>query len=66
MNKMIQTILIVAGIALLIYGGYELFTPEASVDIGIAKFESHNNNNAYISMGFGIAALAIGLIAKKK
>ncbi|TYP99313.1 hypothetical protein C7447_102635 [Tenacibaculum adriaticum] len=66
MNKTIKTILIVAGLALLIYGGYELVTPEASVDIGIAEFESQNNDNAYISIGIGLVALVAGFIVSKK
>ncbi len=66
MNKTIKTILIVAGLALLIYGGYELVTPEASIDIGIAEFKSQNNNNAYISIGIGIVALVASFLVDKK
>jgi TRAP-type C4-dicarboxylate transport system permease small subunit len=66
MNTTIKTILIVAGLALLIYGGYELVTPEASVDLGIAEFESQNNTNAYISIGIGIVALIASFVVKKK
>lgn len=66
MNKTIKTILIVAGLALLIYGGYELVTPEASIDIGIAEFESQNNTNAYISIGIGIVALVASFLVDKK
>ncbi|WP_111707706.1 hypothetical protein [Lutibacter citreus] len=66
MNKTIKIILIVAGLALLIYGGYELVTPEASVDIGIAEFETQNNKNAYISIGIGLVALVASFIVNKK
>lgn len=66
MNKTIKTILIVAGLALLIYGGYELVTPEASIDLGVAEIESQNNNNAYITMCIGIVALVAGFIVSKK
>ncbi|KGL63416.1 hypothetical protein [Polaribacter sp. Hel1_85] len=66
MNKTIKTILIIAGLALLIYGGYELITPEASLDIGIAEFESQNNDNAYISIGIGIVALIASFLVSKK
>jgi hypothetical protein len=66
MNRTIKGILITAGLVLLIYGGYELVTPEASIDIGIAEFESQNNENAYISIGIGIVALIGGFFVKKK
>jgi hypothetical protein len=66
MNKTIKIILIVAGLALLIYGGYELVTPEASLDIGIAEFESQNNDNAYISIGIGVAVLVASFFVGKK
>lgn len=66
MNKTIKTILIITGLALLIYGGYELITPEASLDIGIAEFESQNNDNAYISIGIGIVALIASFLVSKK
>ncbi len=66
MNKMIKTLLIVAGFALLVYGGYELVTPETSIDIGIAEFKSQNNTNAYISIGIGIVSLVAGFFVSKK
>ena len=66
MNKTIKIILIVTGLALLIYGGYELVTPEASIDIGVAEFETQNNNNAYISIGIGLVALVASFIVNKK
>ncbi|MDY0779523.1 hypothetical protein [Tenacibaculum sp. IB213877] len=66
MNQTIKLILIIAGIALLAYGGYELVTPEASVDLGIAEFESQNNDNAYISLGLGVVVLLAGLFTPKK
>ncbi|MCG1037684.1 hypothetical protein [Polaribacter sargassicola] len=65
MNTLTKTILILAGLGLLIYGGIELVSPEASLDIGIAEFESQNNTNAYISIGIGIAALLAGFFVKK-
>ncbi|WP_405604711.1 hypothetical protein [Polaribacter sp. Asnod1-A03] len=65
MNTLIKTILIIAGIGLLIYGGYELINPEASLDIGIAEFESQDNTNAYITLGIGIVTLLAGVFVKK-
>jgi len=66
MNIFIKAILIIAGLGLLIYGGNELVSPEASIDIGIAEFETQNNTNAYISIGIGIIALLAGVFIKKK
>ena len=65
MNKTIKTILIVVAIAILIYGGYQLITPEASVDIGIAEFESQNNKNAYTTIGIGVVILLVTLLLGK-
>ncbi|KYG72568.1 MULTISPECIES: hypothetical protein [Roseivirga] len=66
MNSLIKTILIIVGVALLGYGGYLLVTPEASIDIGIAEASAQDNDNAYITIGLGLVALLIGLLAKKK
>ncbi len=66
MNKTIKTILVIAGILLLLYGGYELIMPESSVDIGIAEFETQNNNNAYTVLGIGTVVLLLGLFVGKK
>lgn len=66
MNNTIKIILIIVGLALIIYGGYELVTPEASVDLGIVEFESQNNNNAYISIGIGVVILIASFIVGKK
>lgn len=66
MNSLIKTILIVVGVALLGYGGYLLVSPEASIDIGIAKATAQDNDNAYITIGLGLVSLLIGLLAKKK
>lgn len=57
MNKSIKTILMIAGVIFLIYGGYELITPEASLNLGIAEIEKQNNNNAYITIGIGVVTL---------
>tara|TARA_R110002167_G_scaffold29977_19_gene99550 strand:+ start:1096 stop:1299 length:204 start_codon:yes stop_codon:yes gene_type:complete len=66
MNKSIKSVLLVAGAALLGYGIYQLIIPEASLDIGILKVEAQDNNNAYITIGLGILALAIGFLAGKR
>lgn len=66
MNSIIKSVLLIVGVGLLAYGGYLLVTPEASIDIGIAKAEAQNNDNAYITIGLGIVALLIGLLGKKR
>lgn len=66
MNKTVKLILTLVGIVLTIYGLYRVITPEASVDIGIAEFESQNNKNGYITMGVGMVILLMGLFVKRK
>lgn len=66
MNNTIKYILLVAGVALLGYGIYQLVTPEASVDLGIVAVEVQDNNNAYISIGLGLAALLVAVVGGKK
>lgn len=66
MNKIIKTLLIIAGIILIGYGIYKIISPEATVDIGIAEFNSQNNNNAYITLGIGIATLMVSFFIKKQ
>lgn len=66
MNKSIKTVLLVAGIILLIYGIYTLIQPEAQVSIGdVDLVEAQDNTNAYITIGIGVVALALGLIKGK-
>ncbi|MEO6347769.1 MAG: hypothetical protein ABIO60_07650 [Aquaticitalea sp.] len=66
MNKTIKTILLVVGLVLVVYGIYRMITPEASIDIGVAKFEAQDNKDAYISIGLGLAALVLGFLGGKK
>ncbi|MEE3999031.1 hypothetical protein V1T75_01685 [Tenacibaculum sp. FZY0031] len=66
MNKIIKIFLIIAGIILIGYGIYKIISPEATVDIGIAEFNSQNNNNAYITLGIGIATLMVSFFIKKQ
>ncbi len=55
-----------AGVVFLVYGGYQLIKPESSVDLGIAEFETQNNNNAYVVLGIGLSILLLGLIVNRK
>lgn len=66
MNKTIKNILLVVGLILVIYGIYKMIVPEASIDIGVAKFEAQDNKDAYITIGLGLAALVLGFIGGKK
>lgn len=63
MHKTIQAILLVVGVFLIGYGLYSMITPEASVDLGIVEAEIQDNNNAYVNMGFGLAAIILSLLA---
>jgi len=66
MHKAIQAILLVVGVFLIGYGLYSMITPEASVDLGIVEAEIQDNNNAYINMGFGLAAIVLSLLAGRR
>lgn len=66
MNKSIKSVLLVVGIALLAYGIYMLVSPEASVELGPLSVKAQDNNNAYITIGLGLVALLVGLLAGKK
>lgn len=66
MHKAIQAILLVVGVFLIGYGLYSMITPEASVDLGIVEAEIQDNNNAYVNMGFGLAAIILSLLAGRR
>jgi uncharacterized membrane protein HdeD (DUF308 family) len=65
MNKTLKTILLVVGIALLIYGIYILVIPETSLDLGFVNIETQDNKNAYITIGLGLASILISFIGSK-
>jgi hypothetical protein len=66
MHKAIQVILLVVGVFLIGYGLYTMITPEATVDLGIVEAEIQDNNNAYVNIGFGIAAIVLSLLASRR
>lgn len=66
MQKTIQAILLLVGVILIGYGIYTMITPEASVDLGIVEAEIQDNNDAYITIGLGIAAVVLSLLASRK
>ncbi|MBT8324464.1 MAG: hypothetical protein HKN99_10730 [Winogradskyella sp.] len=66
MNKTVKTVLMVAGVVLLVYGIYKVVAPEAAVDFGPVDFEAQDNTNAYIAIGLGIVALLASFFGGKK
>ncbi|MFD0991858.1 hypothetical protein [Tenacibaculum geojense] len=65
MNKTIKIILMIAGVGLLLYGGYIMMNPETEVSLGSLEIASQDNTNAYITIGLGIVALLAGALPKK-
>lgn len=66
MQKAIQAVLLLVGVILIGYGIYTMITPEASIDLGIVEAEIQDNNDAYITIGLGIAAVVLSLLASRK
>ncbi len=66
MHKIIQAILLIVGVILIAYGVYTMITPEASVDLGIVEAEVQDNDNAFITIGLGIASVVLSLLGSKK
>ena len=66
MQKIIQGILLLVGVILIGYGIYTMITPEASVDLGIVEAEIQDDNDAYTTIGLGIASVVLSLLASRK
>ncbi|RAJ14601.1 hypothetical protein [Olleya aquimaris] len=66
MNKTIKMVLMVAGIALLIYGIYTMVAPEAAISVGPLNMEAQDNTNSYITIGLGVVALIVAFLGGKK
>jgi len=66
MQKTTQGILLLVGIILIGYGIYTMITPEASVDLGIVEAEIQDDNDAYTTIGLGIASVVLSLLASRK
>lgn len=66
MNSTIKMILLVVGIVLVGYGIYTMIAPEASVDIGPLSAEVQDNNDSYVTIGLGLAAIVISKLGGKK
>ncbi|GAB5522389.1 MAG: hypothetical protein Roseis2KO_02610 [Roseivirga sp.] len=66
MKSIVKTILLVLGIALILYGTYLFIQPEASVDLLGMSIEEQDNSNAFITMGLGLVFTLIGAFLPKK
>ncbi|MCG7500438.1 hypothetical protein MHM83_00985 [Tenacibaculum sp. Mcav3-52] len=67
MNKPIKSVLLIAGIVILVYGIYTLIQPETQTSIGdIDLVKAQNNTNSYLSITIGIVAIVISSFAGKK
>ncbi|MEQ3498825.1 hypothetical protein ABMY20_03590 [Tenacibaculum sp. SSH1-16] len=67
MNKPIKSVLLIAGIVILVYGIYTLIQPETQISIGdIDLVKAQNNTNSYLSITIGIVAIVISSFAGKK
>ena len=69
MNKSLKTLLIVVGIALIAYGLYTMFSPDAVIDAGPISIEASDNSvstQTIVVLVLGALALAAALFAKKK
>lgn len=66
MKRTIKTILMVVGAVLLVYGIYKLIAPEASIGIGDLSIDVQDNTDAYMTIGLGLVAMALGFLGAKK
>lgn len=66
MQKVIQGILLFVGVFLIGHGIYTMITPEASIDLGIVEAEIQDDNEAYTTIGLGIASVVLSLLASRK
>ena len=67
MNKAVKFFLLIVGIALVIYGVYEVVNPETKVSIGeLYLIENQDNTNAYIFIGLGLLAVILSFFKGRK
>ncbi|OUR91435.1 hypothetical protein A9Q87_10785 [Flavobacteriales bacterium 34_180_T64] len=66
MNKTVKTILLIVGVVLIGYGIYTMIAPEASVSVGSVSVEAQNNNDSYITIGLGLAAIVLSFLGGRK
>ena len=67
MNKTIKSVLLIVGLLLAGYGIFMLIQPETEISIGdLDLIEAQDNTNAFITIGIGVAAIALSLLGGKK
>lgn len=66
MNRTVKTVLLIAGIILLIYGICTMIIPKTEISkISLDLVKLQNNSISYITIGFGIVAIFLSLIKEK-
>ena len=66
MNRTVKTVLLIAGIILLIYGICTMIIPKAEISkVSLDLVKIQNNSISYITIGFGIVAIFLSLIKEK-
>ena len=67
MNNVLKFVLLIIGVGLVVYGVYNLVTPEFAIDAGPLQVEAHGDNTqSYAMIVFGILSLVGGLAFKKR
>lgn len=66
MNRTVKTVLLIAGIILLIYGICTMIIPKTEISkVSLDLVKLQNNSISYITIGFGIVAIFLSLIKEK-
>jgi len=66
MNRTVKTVLLMAGIILLIYGICTMIIPKTEISkVSLDLVKLQNNSISYITIGFGIVAIFLSLIKEK-
>lgn len=66
MNRTVKTVLLIAGIILLIYGICTMIIPKTEISkVSLDLVKLQNNSISYITIGFGILAIFLSLIKEK-
>lgn len=66
MDRTVKTVLLIAGIILLIYGICTMIIPKTEISkVSLDLVKIQNNSISYITIGFGIVAIFLSLIKEK-
>lgn len=66
MDRTVKTVLLIAGIILLIYGICTMIIPKTEISkVSLDLVKLQNNSISYITIGFGIVAIFLSLIKEK-